>query len=63
METIAFNELQKSYLIELITELGELADSFVLIGGQALPYLTKSPRMTKDIAVHPLFLDKNRLDI
>lgn len=43
------NELQKGYLIELITELGDLSDSFVLIGGQALPFLTKTPRATKDI--------------
>jgi hypothetical protein len=49
METIAINELQKSHLIELITELGGLSDSFVLIGGQALPFLTINPRPTKDI--------------
>jgi len=33
----------------LITELKGLANSFVLIGGQALPYLIKNPRTTKDI--------------
>jgi len=49
METVTINELQKSHLIELLTELKELADSFILIGGQALPYFTERPRPTKDI--------------
>ena len=49
MAETSVTELQKSHLIELLFELKELADSFVLIGGQALPYLTKSPRTTKDI--------------
>lgn len=49
MAALSVTDLQKSYLIELLVELKELADSFVLIGGQALPYLTKKPRMTKDI--------------
>jgi hypothetical protein len=49
MDKISVTDLQKSYLIEFITELKRLADSFVLISGQALPYLIKNPRTTKDI--------------
>jgi hypothetical protein len=49
MAETSVTELQKSHLIELLFELKELANSFILIGGQALPYITKSPRTTKDI--------------
>lgn len=49
METVSITDIQKSHLIEFMVELKELADSFVLIGGQALPFLTESSRLTKDI--------------
>jgi hypothetical protein len=41
-------EPQKSYLLELLIELGELANDFVLAGGQAMHFMVDKVRPTKD---------------
>lgn len=41
-------EPQKTYLLELITELGIAADDFVLAGAQAMSFNVDSPRYSKD---------------
>jgi hypothetical protein len=48
MEQGIIKEPQLSYLLELFTELGDAADNFVLAGAQALRFMVKEPRYTKD---------------
>lgn len=48
MEKNLIEEQQLSHLLQLLTELGNLAEDFVLVGGQALRFRVKKPRVTKD---------------
>jgi hypothetical protein len=41
-------EPQKTYLLELITELGNAAEDFVLTGAQAMAFNIENPRYSKD---------------
>lgn len=41
-------EPQKTYLLELITELGNVAEDFVLTGAQAMAFNVENPRYSKD---------------
>ncbi len=40
--------IQLSHLLELLVELGECGDYFVLVGGRALAFVTQNARPTKD---------------
>jgi hypothetical protein len=42
------SEPQRTYLLELLTALGPVADEFVLVGGQALKFVLAEARATKD---------------
>lgn len=48
MEQNLIEEPQRTYLLELLTALGDLAEDFILVGGQALKFFVKKPRVTKD---------------
>jgi hypothetical protein len=48
MEQNLIEEPQRTYLLELLTELGGLAEDFILVGGQALKFFIEKPRVTKD---------------
>jgi len=41
-------EPQLNYLLELFSELGSMADNFVLVGAQAMRFMINQPRTTKD---------------
>ncbi|MBI5359865.1 MAG: hypothetical protein HZA48_04700 [Planctomycetes bacterium] len=41
-------EPQKTYLLELMTELGSAAEDFVLSGAQAMTFNVNNPRYSKD---------------
>ena len=41
-------EPQRTYLLELLVALGSAADGMVLVGGQALRFMTPRPRPTRD---------------
>jgi hypothetical protein len=41
-------EPQRTYVLELLTSLGQAADSFVLAGAQAMKFLLPRARATRD---------------